>query len=100
MSLSISNLHYCATNIIPFPDYIPVADTFTFSEGMTRSSLNVTLINDNFVEGMETFGINLEALVVIPGTRLHGTIIDHVDAGNDVVTILDDDSKDFLLGVS
>ncbi len=84
-------LYSLSLSRIPIPfvadvDYVPVDTTLTFSEDVTTISFNVTLINDGFVEGDETFQMRLAIIT-------QGANIMFFPADNAPVTILDDDSK-------
>ena len=65
-------------------DYRPLDETLTFSESVTYVTVNVTLLDDNALEGDEDFKAQLSkssgSNVVLPMPEA-------------IVTIIDDDSK-------
>ena len=65
-------------------DYEPVNTTLTFSASMRTISFNVTVIDDDLVEGDETLTMRLEILTVGNIALIQPTA---------PVTILDDDSE-------
>ncbi len=66
-------------------DYLPVNTILTFSASMRTVSFNVTLIDDDFVEGDETLRMRLEILTI-------GNI-EVSPSATAPVTIQDDDSE-------
>ena len=64
-------------------DYRPLAETLTFSESVTMITVNITLLDDNALEGDEDFRAQL--------STNSGS---NVGLGPDaIITIIDDDSK-------
>ena len=64
-------------------DYRPLDETLTFSEAVTMITVNITLLNDNDLEGDEDFKAQL--------STSSGS---NVGLGPDaIITIVDDDSK-------
>lgn len=78
----------CNFNSFPVAgdDYEPIDTILTFSETVITISINVTLINDGFVEGDEDFQARLEILTA-------GTNAELFPDDLAPVKILDDDSK-------
>ena len=79
------NYHYF---ILAYVDYVPIKEVrITFAFGQSVKSLNVTILQDNFLEGDEMFFLNLTA------TQEYSN---HILLGSNpytVVTIEDDDGK-------
>ena len=64
-------------------DYRPLAETLTFSESVTMITVNISLRNDNALEGDEDFKAQLS-------TNSGSNVGLGMDA---IITIVDDDSK-------
>ena len=69
-------------------DYRPLAETLTFGETVTVITVNITLLDDNALEGDEDFNAQLST---ISGSNVG---LPDPDA---IITIVDDDSKAPLL---
>lgn len=69
-------------------DYRPVDTVLSFSESVTTIPVNVTLIDDNYLENTETLQVRFEIIT-------QGASIEFFSAQTAPVTILDDDSKQF-----
>ena len=68
-------------------DYTPLDETLTFSKTVTNITVNVTLLDDNGVEGDEDFKVLLSTG---SGSNVELPMPDTI------VTIVDDDSKTSL----
>lgn len=66
-------------------DFLPTGETVMFLAGQLTTSYFVELVNENLVEGTETFTISLT-----PASPLNGRIVNLADTG--VGTITDDDT--------
>ena len=67
-------------------DYVAFSTDLTFNNDVDTISFNITLNDDNLVEGSETFLAHLD--IITAGVNI--TLFPSPDAS---VTILDDDSK-------
>ena len=66
-------------------DFLPLNRILTFNSDISRTTINVTLLNDNIVEGDEDFLARLE----VPSTEMDVVL----SKDNATITILDDNSK-------
>ena len=65
---------------------VPINTVLSFSAGMTTASFDISLVNDGFVEGDETFTVRLAFITSV-------TNIMFVPSDTATVTILDADSE-------
>ena len=52
-------LSFSIHNILAFDDYLPISTNLTFQPFQTFSSVSLTIVNNEFVEGIEQFSITL-----------------------------------------
>ena len=82
VKIALASIHSIFLSIAG-ADYRPLDVTLTFSETVTEITVNVTLLNDNTLEGDEDFKARLST---ISGSN--------IGLGPDaIITIVDDDSK-------
>src|SRR5262249_49821272 len=78
----------------PGVDYIAVSQTLTFTPGLTKIDVPITIVDDTLAEGNETFIVRLGQRDAITGAVIggvtNGTINPRV-LGDATVTIVDDD---------
>ena len=82
MKVSIDDFKYCLTGGV---DFGTTTLTATFDSGMTMSSVSVPVIDDDIVEGNETFVVML-SLNSKKGIKIDGK-------NNAMVTIMDSTGK-------
>ena len=74
-------------------DYNSGPYTVQFNVGVTRVSFNVSINNDNILEGDETFNLNID-----PSSLPISVIVG--DPGQTTVTILTNDGNHYVLAIA